>query len=277
MALTDSKVALHILERPPVTFPLLSSTPATALNPTANPYSIPSVDEFERSWAIWDLITSGMIPPELLHSKPIDLRHKPLFYIGHLPTFANILLSRELKAKPVGPRSYLTIFERGIDPNVDDPDQCHSHSEVPERDEDWPVIEDVLQYRDEVRGKVIKRLISEMESGERPLTRRAARTLMMVHEHDGFHIEVSCSLATAPDHAADARPPRRSCTCSSSARARACSRRRASRRRRGRPSSRSGTRSRRRRPRRCSSGRARSRSGTTTRSRTTSRRRSRAT
>lgn len=195
VALTSTTLILYILERPPLTFPTLVSTPATTLNPTANPYSIPSLAEFERVWAIWDLISLGMIPQDLLHSKPIDLRHKPLFYIGHLPTFANILLSRLIRDKPVGPRAYLTIFERGIDPSVDDPEHCHSHSEVPEKDEDWPVIEDVLAYRDEVRERVIKRCYEEMERGERPLTRRMARTLMMVHEHDGFHVEVRSSVA----------------------------------------------------------------------------------
>ncbi|KAI0751764.1 C-type lectin protein [Daedaleopsis nitida] len=189
VALDSSDLTLHILEQPALTFPTLSSTPATSLNPHANPYTLPSLSEFERGWATWDLITMGMIPSELLHAKPIDLRHKPLFYIGHLPTFANILLSRLIKAKPVGPPSYLTTFERGIDPIVDDPNHCHSHSEVPERDEDWPVIEDVVKYRDAVREHVIKRIFTEMEAGERPLTRRMARTLMMVHEHDGLHIE----------------------------------------------------------------------------------------
>ena len=61
---------------------------------------------------------------------------------------------------------------------------------MPEKDEDWPVIEDVLAYRDEVRARVITRILRELERGERELTRRLARTLMMVHEHDGFHIEV---------------------------------------------------------------------------------------
>jgi len=28
-----------------------------------------------------------MIPHEMLHQKPIDLRHKCLFYIGHIPTY----------------------------------------------------------------------------------------------------------------------------------------------------------------------------------------------
>ncbi|OSD01960.1 hypothetical protein PYCCODRAFT_1368312 [Trametes coccinea BRFM310] len=185
----SSPVTLHILERPPLTYPLLSSTPATPLNPRANPFTVPSLSEFERGWATWDLITLGMIPPTLLHSKPIDLRHKPLFYIGHLPTFANILLSRLVGARPVGPRHYLTTFERGIDPSVDDPEACHAHSEVPERDEDWPTLEEVLAYRDEVRAQVVGRIYAELERGERPLTRRLARTLMMVLEHDGFHIE----------------------------------------------------------------------------------------
>ncbi|KAI1792532.1 C-type lectin protein [Ganoderma leucocontextum] len=189
VAFPSPAASLYVLERPALTFPLPSSTPPSAINPTANPYTLPSLAEFERGWAIWDLITLNMIPAELLHSKPIDLRHKPLFYIGHLPTFANILLSRLIKATPVGPRSYLTTFERGIDPIVDDPEHCHHHSEVPEKDEDWPVIEDVLAYRDEVRARVIKRILGELESGERTLTRRLARTLMMVHEHDGFHIE----------------------------------------------------------------------------------------
>ena len=189
-----SALTLHILERPAFTFPRLSLTPKSALNPTGHPYGPPSLASFQDGWRAWDLITLGMLPPAMLHTKPIDLRHKPLFYIGHLPTFANILLSRALGDKPVGPRSYLTTFERGIDPSVDDPEQCHRHSEVPEKDEDWPALDEVIAYRDEVRAKVIDRIYAELESGERALTRRLARTLMMVHEHDGFHIEVRWSI-----------------------------------------------------------------------------------
>lgn len=243
--LTEGPMTLHILERPPLTYPLLSSTPPTKLNPNANPYTLPSLDEFDRAWQTWDLISLGMIPQELLHSKPIDLRHKPLFYIGHLPTFANILLSRLIKDKPVEPRSYLTIFERGIDPIVDDPDHCHSHSEVPERDEDWPVIEDVLKYRDAVRTRVVRRIYEEMERGERPLTRRMARTLMMVHEHDGFHIEVRTLTETEMHPCILTSIYRRFSICSSSALARACSRPLASRSLLGRRSPRSGMQSRR--------------------------------
>ncbi|PCH41710.1 hypothetical protein WOLCODRAFT_119486 [Wolfiporia cocos MD-104 SS10] len=130
----------------------------------------------------------GMIPTTLLHSKPIDLRHKPLFYIGHLPTFLNILLTKYLGESPVAPVAYTRIFERGIDPHVDDPTYCHSHSEVPEKDEDWPTIAEVLAYRDRVREKLAS-VYREVEAGTRKMTRRLARTLVMVLEHDGFHIE----------------------------------------------------------------------------------------
>lgn len=126
----------------------------------------------------------------MLHQKPIDLRHKPLFYIGHLPTFNALLLTKLLRIPMVEPRNFSTIFERGIDPHVDDPDHCHNHSEVPEKDEDWPHLGQILAFRDRVRDLVLKTL-AELESGARPLTRRMARTMMMMHEHEGFHIEVS--------------------------------------------------------------------------------------
>lgn len=100
-------------------------------------------------------------------------------------------------------------MQRGIDPHVDDQSHCHvsarflmvvcrtltafqNHSEVPERDEDWPTLSEIVRYRDRVRERVFD-LYRELESGKRILTRRLARTLVMVLEHDAFHIEVrSC-------------------------------------------------------------------------------------
>jgi len=37
-------------------------------------------------WKLWDTITLGMIPESMLMLAPIDLRHKCLFYLGHIPT-----------------------------------------------------------------------------------------------------------------------------------------------------------------------------------------------
>lgn len=122
----------------------------------------------------------------------------------------------------VEPAKYMTIFERGIDPHVDDPEHCHRHSEVPEKDEDWPVLGEVLGFRDRVRELVVK-TIREMEKGERPITRRMVRTLVMMHEHEGFHIEVCIfsSLIHIIGANMDLHRCRHFCTCSSSALARA--------------------------------------------------------
>lgn len=130
-----------------------------------------------------------MLPAALLHTQPIDLRHKPLFYIGHLPTFNALLLTRLLRAPMVPPAHFAALFERGIDPHVDDPAHCHAHSAVPARDEDWPALGEVLAFRDRVRA-LVRGTLGEVQDGSRVLTRRLARTLMMMFEHEGFHIEV---------------------------------------------------------------------------------------
>ncbi|EPQ54993.1 hypothetical protein GLOTRDRAFT_60878 [Gloeophyllum trabeum ATCC 11539] len=129
-----------------------------------------------------------MIPPGMLHQKPIDLRHKCLFYIGHIPTFLDMLLSKTTGEDGCEPRWFWNIFERGIDPHIDDPEHCHPHSEVPTRDEDWPALPQILAFRDAVRARLL-RVYDELAAGTRPLTRRLARTIVLCLEHEGFHVE----------------------------------------------------------------------------------------
>lgn len=105
-------------------------------------------------------------------------------------SFVNMLLSHLFKEPYTEPKNYTMIFERGIDPHVDDPDHCHSHSEVPERDEDWPTLEDILAYRDRIRARLMS-LYDDIDAGRRKLDRTLARVLQMTLEHEGFHIEVS--------------------------------------------------------------------------------------
>ncbi|CAE7130198.1 unnamed protein product [Rhizoctonia solani] len=136
----------------------------------------------------WDAITIGMIPQEMLHQKPIDLRHKCLFYLGHIPAFLDIHLTNLLGEKHTEPEYFKHIFERGIDPHVDDPTQIHPHSEVPEKDEDWPSLKEILSFRDRVRARLMK-LYDDFESGKRVLTRTIGRVLWMTFEHETFHAE----------------------------------------------------------------------------------------
>ncbi|KIM72320.1 hypothetical protein PILCRDRAFT_99370 [Piloderma croceum F 1598] len=152
------------------------------------PFGVPTLFEWRDLWAAWDLVTLEMIPPIMLHQKPIDLRHKCLFYIGHIPTFLDMLMSKALGESNTEPKNFTVIFERGIDPHVDEPDHCHSHSEVPEADEDWPTLEDILGFCDRVRERLV-RLYDDLESGKRIINRRVARMLVMTFEHEGFHVE----------------------------------------------------------------------------------------
>jgi formylglycine-generating enzyme required for sulfatase activity len=186
---------LYVLERPAVSFPPLIPSPTFNLSQDGHgmdsistPFGVPSLAEWQNLWAAWDLVTLRMIPPVMLHQKPIDLRHKCLFYIGHIPTFLDMLMSKALGEPNTEPKSYTTVFERGIDPHVDDPDHCHSHSEVPEADEDWPILSDILEFRDRVRARLL-RLYEDLASGKRTINRNIARMLVMTLEHEGFHVE----------------------------------------------------------------------------------------
>lgn len=76
-ALGGGRTTLYLLERPQLSFAPL---------PSLAPFGVPTLNDWRALWAAWDLVTLGMIPSEMLHQKPIDLRHKCLFYIGHIPT-----------------------------------------------------------------------------------------------------------------------------------------------------------------------------------------------
>lgn len=82
---------LHVLEKSTFVYRPLSYTITNSLAPSPDGKygNIPSVDEWKILWATWDLITLQMIPKTMLHQKPIDLRHKCLFYIGHIPTYVS--------------------------------------------------------------------------------------------------------------------------------------------------------------------------------------------
>jgi hypothetical protein len=101
-----SHYSLWLLERPSFIFPLLSSpwgpevaadlAPEKCVHPSS-PFGVPSRQDWNVMWSTWDMITLRMIPPTMLFQKPIDLRHICLFYLGHVPTFLDIHLSRLLE------------------------------------------------------------------------------------------------------------------------------------------------------------------------------------
>jgi len=167
----------------------------------------PTLEDWEGLWAVWDRVTQEMIPNEELSEKPIKLRNACIFYLGHIPTFLDIQLSKATNLPPCEPTDYRRIFERGIDPDVDDPSQCHAHSEIPD---EWPPLTEILGYQREVRAKVAHLFATQN------IPRETGRALWIGFEHEIMHLETLLYIllqsdktlpptATTPDFEGDAK------------------------------------------------------------------------
>ncbi|KAF2240140.1 hypothetical protein EV356DRAFT_438136 [Viridothelium virens] len=166
--------ALHMLSKPMFSFSLKPEEYAK--------HPVPSVEEWRNGWAAWDVVTQGMISKDELLSKPIKLRNACIFYVGHIPAFLDIQLTRVAGITPTEPAYYHKIFERGIDPDVDNPDKCHAHSEIPDT---WPPLEELLEYQTRVR----QRVLDLYESGAPFDNRKIGRALWLGLEHEAMHLE----------------------------------------------------------------------------------------
>ncbi|KAF4263458.1 hypothetical protein KXX13_003174 [Aspergillus fumigatus] len=165
---------IHLLSPPTLSLPSQPSEYA------ANP--VPSFKEFQSLWTAWDTVTKAMVPREELLAKPIKLRNALIFYFGHIPTFTDIHLTRALGGSPTEPRNYRQIFERGIDPDVDNPEHCHSHSEIPD---EWPPLAEILDYQDRVRSRVD----SVLQRDDITQNRCLGEALWIGFEHEAMHLE----------------------------------------------------------------------------------------
>lgn len=123
-----------------------------------------------------------MVPRDELMNKPIKLRNNLIFYLGHIPTFADIHYTKATGSNPTEPKYFYSIFERGIDPDVDNPEICHAHSEIPN---DWPPLDEILRYQLHVRARITQ----SVESGEAAKDPKLARGLSLAYEHEAMHLE----------------------------------------------------------------------------------------
>jgi hypothetical protein len=133
--------------------------------------------ELTQAWAfsdkVFELLTDGA-----WLQKPISLRHPFIFYLGHLPAFANNQINFVLNNESINPY-FDQIFERGIDPNVDTL-ECHAHSEVPQT---WPKISEIKEYRSEVRRRALQ-VIPEVLDKKDGFMAIKGRVFSMAAEHD---------------------------------------------------------------------------------------------
>ncbi|KAI8332910.1 hypothetical protein BC941DRAFT_402124 [Chlamydoabsidia padenii] len=179
------------------------------------PQAVPSIHEWEQLWTSWDVVTRTILDHRtMLFERPIALRHPFIFYLGHIPAFLDIMLSRHQADQELSsveqsstsfscgltePTAFADIFERGIDPDMDDPTQCNPHSEVPSEKQDWPSVESILQYQQRIRHRLRKLLLHWDAEGYKntdgalawmvPCRQRAARVVWMCFEHEAMHLE----------------------------------------------------------------------------------------
>ncbi|KPI39163.1 uncharacterized protein AB675_4514 [Cyphellophora attinorum] len=146
------------------------------------PSPIPSIGDWENLWAAWDTVTKGMVPEDELLNKPIKLRNDLIFYLGHIPAFADIHHTKATGDSYVEPASFPKMFERGIDPDVDDPSKCHDHSEIPDS---WPSLAELTEYQDRIRA----RFVDSIGSGRVETDRRLGRAYWLAYEHEAMHLE----------------------------------------------------------------------------------------
>lgn len=165
---------LHLVSKPHFFFPKNPDQYAVK--------AVPTLSDWDQMWAAWDAVTLTMIPEEELLSKPIKLRNACIFYLGHIPTFLDIHIARATDGKPTDPSYFWKIFERGIDPDVDNPEKCHDHSEIPDA---WPQLNTILEFQEKVRTKV-RDLYASGATDEQP---RLAKAMWLAFEHEGMHLE----------------------------------------------------------------------------------------
>jgi L-histidine Nalpha-methyltransferase / hercynylcysteine S-oxide synthase len=178
-----------MLAKPKMSFSLIPSVYAHSV--------LPTIGDWEALWAAWDIVTLEMLPREELLEKPIKLRNACIFYLGHIPTFLDIQLSRVTQEPPSDPAYFCDIFERGIDPDVDNPELCHAHSEIPD---EWPPVDEISAYQ----GRVRSRLRSIYAGRQESIPRNVGRAIWVGFEHELMHIETLLYMMLQSDKT---RPP----------------------------------------------------------------------
>ena len=167
---------------------------------------------WDRTDQIFGLLCSGQ---EAVLQRPIHLRHPFIFYIGHLSAFLWNQLQQVAPELPLIDQELQDLFDRGIDPDVDDPSKVHSNSAGTEERTDWPTLERVHAFRDQVRAQLPGAL--DIILAKDPASRfelEQGRILELVFEHEAMHQETLLYMFNCLDEkwfregaAASIRPP----------------------------------------------------------------------
>jgi len=136
---------------------------------------------YDRYEALFDCLRTDAA----YFQKAISLRHPLIFYLGHTATFfVNKLLLTRLFTERINER-FESMFAVGVDEM--------SWDDLDEQNYDWPTVEEVMAYRDQVR----ERILHVIEHA--PLTlpidwNNPWWAILMGIEHERIHLETSSVL-----------------------------------------------------------------------------------
>ena len=143
------------------------------------------LDYFHKSFDIDEALLETLKYDESFYLRADPLRHPLIFYFGHTAVFyINKLLMAKVLHQRINPK-FESIFAVGVDEmSWDDLDESHY---------DWPTVDSVQNYRDQVRETVDK-LINSMDLTLPIDWHNPWWAIIMGIEHSRIHLETSSVL-----------------------------------------------------------------------------------
>ncbi|HAR64794.1 MAG TPA: SAM-dependent methyltransferase [Lentisphaeria bacterium] len=141
---------------------------------------------FHRTFTLYERLFETLVAEDAYYERPEPLRHPLIFYYGHTATFfVNKLILAKAIPQRINPR-FEAMFAIGVDEmSWDDLNDAHYQ---------WPRVEDVRAYRNQVR-ELVDAVISEQDLSL-PIhwDTFVPWTICMGIEHERIHLETSSVL-----------------------------------------------------------------------------------
>jgi 5-histidylcysteine sulfoxide synthase/putative 4-mercaptohistidine N1-methyltranferase len=140
---------------------------------------------FNATFDKYDLLFETLKTDQAYYQKSIPLRHPLIFYYGHTATFfVNKLLLAGLIEKRINPK-FESMFAIGVDEM--------SWDDLDEANYDWPLVEEVKAYRQQVK-QTINDIIKNAPLSLPIDWHNPWWTILMGIEHEQIHLETSSVL-----------------------------------------------------------------------------------
>lgn len=140
---------------------------------------------FNQTFDVYEALFETLASDDAYYMRPCNLRHPLIFYFGHTATFfTNKLVLAKLLPERINPKIE-SMCAVGVDEmSWDDLNDAHY---------DWPSVQEVRNYRDQVRAAV-NDLIDSVEFSMPIDWQSPLWPVMMGIEHERIHLETSSVL-----------------------------------------------------------------------------------